>query len=105
MSCAATDNHYRNKSQIPVGKNNENKVITGFYRQRSHDIINMDDVEINSQLVLFSYLTALDMSCAATDNHHIYNNIYFMTRLVWKILGTTEINHKFQWVKTMRIKL
>jgi tRNA/tmRNA/rRNA uracil-C5-methylase (TrmA/RlmC/RlmD family) len=56
--------YYRNKSQIPVGKNNENKVITGFYIQLY--------VEINSQLVLFSYLTALDMSCAATDNHHIY---------------------------------
>lgn len=42
--------YYRNKSQIPVGKNNENKVITGFYRQRSHDIINMDECLIQDQL-------------------------------------------------------
>ena len=32
---------YRNKSQIPVGKNEQNEVIMGFYRQRSHDIIDM----------------------------------------------------------------
>ncbi|EHJ09114.1 23S rRNA (uracil(1939)-C(5))-methyltransferase RlmD [Staphylococcus simiae] len=33
---------YRNKSQIPVGKNKDNEAIMGFYRQRSHDIIDMD---------------------------------------------------------------
>lgn len=33
---------YRNKSQIPVGKNEQNEVIMGFYRQRSHDIIDME---------------------------------------------------------------
>ena len=42
--------YYRNKSQIPVGKNNENKVITGCYRQRSHDIIDMDECLIQDQL-------------------------------------------------------
>ncbi|PHK49519.1 23S rRNA (uracil(1939)-C(5))-methyltransferase RlmD [Staphylococcus edaphicus] len=42
--------YYRNKSQIPVGKNNENKVITGFYRQRSHDIIDMDECLIQDQI-------------------------------------------------------
>lgn len=42
--------YYRNKSQIPVGKNNAHKVITGFYRQRSHDIIDMDECLIQDQL-------------------------------------------------------
>jgi len=42
--------YYRNKSQIPVGKNNENKVITGFYRQRSHNIIDMDECLIQDQI-------------------------------------------------------
>ncbi len=42
--------YYRNKSQIPVGKNSENKVITGFYRQRSHDIIDMDECLIQDQM-------------------------------------------------------
>ncbi|GEQ06919.1 23S rRNA (uracil(1939)-C(5))-methyltransferase RlmD [Staphylococcus gallinarum] len=34
---------YRNKSQIPVGKNENNDAIMGFYRQRSHQIIDMDE--------------------------------------------------------------
>lgn len=42
---------YRNKSQIPVGKNKDNQIIMGFYRQRSHDIIDME-------------------SCLIQDNQH-----------------------------------
>ncbi|WP_260832881.1 23S rRNA (uracil(1939)-C(5))-methyltransferase RlmD [Staphylococcus capitis] len=38
---------YRNKSQIPVGK--DNKAIMGFYRQRSHDIIDMDSCLIQDE--------------------------------------------------------
>lgn len=34
---------YRNKSQIPVGITQDKDVKMGFYRQRSHDIINMDE--------------------------------------------------------------
>ncbi|MDG0844286.1 23S rRNA (uracil(1939)-C(5))-methyltransferase RlmD [Staphylococcus equorum] len=41
---------YRNKSQVPVGKNSESKVITGFYRQRSHDIIDMDECLIQDNM-------------------------------------------------------
>src|SRR5699024_5001378 len=33
--------HYRNKSQVPVGEEN-GRLIAGFYKQRSHDIIDMD---------------------------------------------------------------
>ena len=40
---------YRNKSQIPVGKNKDNEVISGFYRQRSHDIIDMDHCLIQDE--------------------------------------------------------
>lgn len=34
--------HYRNKSQIPVGAGRHNEVEMGFYRQRSHQIIDME---------------------------------------------------------------
>lgn len=34
--------HYRNKSQIPVGTGRHNEVEMGFYRQRSHQIIDME---------------------------------------------------------------
>ena len=40
---------YRNKSQIPVGQGNSNQVIMGFYRQRSHDIIDMDSCLIQDE--------------------------------------------------------
>ena len=40
---------YRNKSQIPIGLNNNKKPIIGFYRQRSHDIIDMDSCLIQDE--------------------------------------------------------
>lgn len=41
---------YRNKSQIPVGKNKDDKTVMGFYRQRSHDIIDMDECIIQDSI-------------------------------------------------------
>lgn len=40
---------YRNKSQIPVGLSKDQLPIMGFYRQRSHDIIDMDSCLIQDQ--------------------------------------------------------
>lgn len=34
---------YRNKSQIPVGLDKQGHIKMGFYRQRSHDIIDIDE--------------------------------------------------------------
>ncbi|UDI77926.1 23S rRNA (uracil(1939)-C(5))-methyltransferase RlmD [Staphylococcus taiwanensis] len=34
--------YYRNKSQLPIGENQKHDIIMGYYRQRSHDIIDMD---------------------------------------------------------------
>src|SRR5699024_4371432 len=42
--------YYSNKIQVPVGKNQEEKIISGFYRQRSHDIIDMYECLIQDQL-------------------------------------------------------
>lgn len=41
---------YRNKSQLPIGKDKENNAIMGYYRQRSHDIIDMDSCLIQDSL-------------------------------------------------------
>lgn len=40
--------HYRNKSQVPVGEEN-GRLIAGFYKQRSHDIIDMDQCLIQNE--------------------------------------------------------
>ncbi len=48
--CGSTHiHHYRNKAQYPVG-HNDNGVITGFYRVRSHDIIPIENCLIQSPL-------------------------------------------------------
>ena len=42
--------HYRNKSQLPIGKDRDGKAIIGYYRQRSHDIIDMDSCLIQDDV-------------------------------------------------------
>ena len=48
--------HYRNKAQYPVAVK-DGKVVTGFYRARSHDVIPMDNCllqkEISNKIALF----------------------------------------------------
>lgn len=41
--------NYRNKSQIPVGKNRQGEIELGFYRQRSHDIVDIDHCMIQDK--------------------------------------------------------
>lgn len=40
--------YYRNKSQFPVGRNKEGKVIIGFYAERTHSIIDTDHCYIGA---------------------------------------------------------
>ncbi|MFP3490141.1 23S rRNA (uracil-5-)-methyltransferase RumA, partial [Staphylococcus sp. SIMBA_130] len=39
---------YRNKAQVPVGEQ-DGKIVAGFYQQRSHQIIDMDQCLIQEQ--------------------------------------------------------
>lgn len=41
---------YRNKAQIPVGKDRDGSVIMGFYAQNSHRIIPYDDCRLQPQI-------------------------------------------------------
>ncbi|MBP5225045.1 MAG: 23S rRNA (uracil(1939)-C(5))-methyltransferase RlmD [Lachnospiraceae bacterium] len=34
--------HYRNKSQVPVGRSKDGRIVTGFYAHHTHDIIESD---------------------------------------------------------------
>ncbi len=46
---------YRNKAQVPVGKDRDGRIVTGFYARHSHEIIPMEFCAISfpeSQLVL-----------------------------------------------------
>lgn len=42
--------YYRNKVQLPVGKNKEGKIVMGFYAKRTHSIINMETCYIQSDI-------------------------------------------------------
>ncbi len=46
---------YRNKMIFPIGKDKNNKPVCGFYKERSHDIVSLDDCflggEINKKIV------------------------------------------------------
>ena len=40
---------YRNKAQVPVGRDKDGNLATGFYAGRTHDIINQEDCYIGSK--------------------------------------------------------
>ncbi|MBR6977050.1 MAG: 23S rRNA (uracil(1939)-C(5))-methyltransferase RlmD, partial [Lachnospiraceae bacterium] len=47
--------HYRNKTQVPVGKDREGRIVTGFYARHSHEIIPQESCAISfpeAELVL-----------------------------------------------------
>lgn len=46
---APTTEHYRNKAQYPVGLDADGRVVTGFYRPRSHDIVPVERCLIQSE--------------------------------------------------------
>lgn len=46
---APSAEHYRNKAQYPVGQDADGKVVTGFYRPRSHDIVPVETCLIQSE--------------------------------------------------------
>ena len=41
--------NYRNKAQIPFGVNEQGEVVAGFYKQKSHAIVNMDRCLIQTE--------------------------------------------------------
>ncbi len=42
---------YRNKAQFPLARDEDGKIVTGFYRQRSHEIISNDNCLIQHPLI------------------------------------------------------
>lgn len=50
--CLGMDNpyYYRNKVQVPLGLDNHNHIISGFYRKNSHEIIPIDTCYIENEV-------------------------------------------------------
>lgn len=105
---------YRNKIQIPVGEK-DGELITGFYRQRSHDII--DDMEtcviqneLGDRMVEAVRRIANDLGISAYDEkahkgilRHIVVRTAFETEDVMVILvtRTDTLPHKIELIEQL----
>lgn len=78
---------YRNKIQLPIGYDKQGKLIIGFFRENSNEIIDIDEciISINSQNAITAikeYITQSKDTAyfgyCYTNNHHP-NNHYFTT--------------------------
>ena len=43
--------HYRNKAQFPLKENEDEEILAGFFKRRSHDIVPLDNCLIQHQLI------------------------------------------------------
>ena len=67
----ADPNHYRNKSQIPVGRDKNGNVITGFFGNHSHRII--DCAECKLHPTKFDEITSLIKKWITNYNISVYD--------------------------------
>lgn len=62
---------YRNKVQFPVGRKQDGGIIAGYFQKSSHDLVDIDNCPVESQLV-----DQVLLSCKRASNEHkisIYN--------------------------------
>lgn len=83
--------YYRNKAQLPVGKNKEGQVLMGFYAKRTHSIINMEKCYIQSDInddifrVVGNFIKKYNISIYDEKTHegllrHIITRVGFTTK-------------------------
>ncbi len=81
--------HYRNKVQIPFGKNKEGQLTSGFYRAHSHDIVDCKECHVQSEVqnkihqFLYEELKELEI---ADDIRHVLIKHAFNTNEVMIVL-------------------
>jgi 23S rRNA (uracil1939-C5)-methyltransferase len=95
--------HYRNKSTFPVGSNQQGKIMAGYYRKQSHDLINLNQCPVQDEKLnpILEKTKALiqEMGWSA---YHEKNNAGYIRHLGLRIgrrtdkvlltLVTTELN-------------
>lgn len=105
---------YRNKVQIPVGEK-DGELITGFYRMRSHDIIDemercIIQDEVNDEMVDVVRNIANDLSISAYDEEkdrgtlrHIMVRTAYATNEIMVVLvtRTNKLPHKDEFIRRL----
>lgn len=68
---SAADYGYRNKAQYPIRKDENGKILIGFYAKRSHDVV--DSSECRLQPAFFSDIVSITRSFLEEFDISIYN--------------------------------
>ncbi|GAA0361942.1 23S rRNA (uracil1939-C5)-methyltransferase [Bacillus horti] len=105
---------YRNKAQVPIGEN-EGGLIGGFYRQGTHDIIDMQECliqhEANDEVIQKTKDIAQELGIRAYDEQkhsgllrHVVVKYGFYTQELMIVLITKEetIPHKEMFIEKLR---
>lgn len=111
---AKTQEHYRNKAQYPVGLQ-KGKPISGFYKQKTHEIVPVDTCLIQSQeadtvrKAVMDYVTRFQVPCYEETTHtgllrHIYVRVGKKTGevLVCLIVNGAQLPKEKQLVELLR---
>lgn len=99
--------YYRNKSQFPVGRNKEGKVVIGFYAERTHSIIDTEHCYIgsaaNTQIIQYlrSFFEKYNIEPYNEEKHtglirHILTRVGYKTGeiMVCLVINGRDIPHK-----------
>ncbi len=107
--------YYRNKSQFPVGRNKDGKLVIGFYAGRTHAIIDTEHCyigsEVNSEIlkIMRDFITKYKIEPYMEEKHqgilrHILTRVGHSTGeiMVCLIINGTELPHKEELIHELR---
>lgn len=107
--------YYRNKSQFPVGRNKDGKIVIGFYAGRTHSIIDTKHcyigAKVNIEIVKFlrTFLEQYQLEPYNEETHqglvrHILTRVGFATGeiMVCLVINGNDMPHKAELVEGLR---
>ncbi len=106
--------YYRNKVQLPVGKDKDGQIVMGFYARRTHSIINMEkcyiQCELNSDIfeIVKNFFKKYNISIYDEVNHsglirHIITRVGFKTGqvMVCLVLNGKKLPHEDKLIEEL----
>lgn len=105
---------YRNKTQVPFGKNKDGKIVAGFYAGRTHTIIDQEDcllaqpvcqriIHITKQFMEEFHIEPYEEQFhRGLVRHVLIRNGYFTGQImVCIIINGTKLPHQEEWVRRL----
>lgn len=107
--------YYRNKSQFPVGRDKDGRILIGFYAGRTHSIINTEHccigAKVNDKIISFmrSFIERYKIEPYNEKEHkgllrHIVTRVGYNTGevMVFLVVNGRQIPHQKELVKGLR---